>query len=82
MRPSLMPQRSTRLITSRTQCNILRQALYHIIGLGFSNAPTNTVLNLLAEYHKQYTGPLIEIEEYCYGVVCVCFVLRLHVVVF
>jgi hypothetical protein len=69
MRPSLTPRRSTRLITSRTHCNILRQALYHIIGLGFSNAPTNTVLNLLAEYHKQYTGPLIDIEEYYYGVV-------------
>jgi hypothetical protein len=43
--------------------------LYHVIGLGFTNAPANTVLTLLAEYHKQYTGPLIDIEEYSYGVV-------------
>ena len=46
-----------------------RQALYHIIGLGFTNAPANTVPTSLAQYHKQYTGPLIDIEEYCYGVV-------------
>jgi len=43
--------------------------LYHIIGLGFSNAPAYTVPNLLAQHHKQYTAPLIDIEEYCYGVV-------------
>jgi len=68
-RPSSMPRRSTRLITSRTPGNISRQALYHIIGLGFTNAPANTVPTSLAKYHKQYTGPLIDIEEYCYGVV-------------
>jgi len=44
--------------------------LYHIIGLGFTNAPAYTVPNSLAQHHKQYTGPLIDIEEYCYdGVV-------------
>jgi len=47
----------------------LHQALYHVIGLGFTNAPAYTVPTSLAEYHKQYTGPLIDIEEYCYGVV-------------
>ncbi len=67
--PSSPPRRSTRLITNQTPCNISRQALYHIIGLGFNNAPVNTVPNLLAKYHKQYTGPLIDIEEYCYDVV-------------
>jgi hypothetical protein len=68
-RPSSPPQRSTRLISSRTPCSILRQALYHVIGLGFTNAPANTVPTSLAKYHKQYTGPIIDIEEYCYGVV-------------
>ncbi len=43
--------------------------MYHIIGLGFTNAPANTIPQLLSKYHKQYTGPLIDIEEYCYGVV-------------
>jgi hypothetical protein len=43
--------------------------LYHIIGLGFTNAPANTVPTSLAQHHKQYSGPLIDIEEYCYGVV-------------
>jgi hypothetical protein len=43
--------------------------LYHIIGLGFTNAPANTIPQLLSKYHKQYTGPLIDIKEYCYGVV-------------
>jgi hypothetical protein len=43
--------------------------LYLIIGLGFTNAPAYTVPNSLAQHHKQYTGPLIDIEEYCYGVV-------------
>jgi hypothetical protein len=69
MRPSAPPQCSTRLITNRTPCNISHQALYHIIGLGFTNAPDNTIPQLLSKYHKQYTGPLIDIKEYCYGVV-------------
>ncbi len=45
----------------------MRQALYHVIGLGFTNAPTITVPRCLSQ--KQYTGPIIEIEEYCNGVV-------------
>ena len=69
MRPSTPPQCSTRLITNRTPCNILCQALYHIIGLGFTNAPANTIPQLLSKYHKQYTGPLIDIKEYCYSIV-------------
>ncbi len=68
-RSSTKPQRSIRLITNRTPCNISRQALYHVIGLGFTNAPAYTVPDLLAQHHKQYMGPLIDIEEYCYGVV-------------
>ena len=68
-RPSTRPRRSTRLITNQTPCNISRQALYHVIGLGFTNAPVYTFPNSLAKHHKQYTGPLIDIEEYCYGVV-------------
>ena len=69
VRSSTRPQRSTRLITNHTPCNISRQALYHIISIGFTNAPAYTVPNLLAQHHKQYTGPLIDIKEYCYGVV-------------
>jgi hypothetical protein len=69
MRPSAPPQRSTRLITNRTPCNISRQALYHIIGLGFTDAPASIIPQSLSKYHKQYTGPLIDIEEYCYSIV-------------
>jgi hypothetical protein len=29
----------------------------------------NTIPQSLSKYHQQYTGPLIDIEEYCYGVV-------------
>ena len=43
--------------------------MYHVTGLGFTNASANTVPNLLAKQHKQYTGPLINIKEYCYCVV-------------
>jgi hypothetical protein len=68
-RPASPPRRSTRLISSRTPGSISRQALYHVIGLGFTNAPANTVPTLLAQHHKQYTGPLIDIEDCCYGVV-------------
>jgi hypothetical protein len=69
MRPSAPPRCTTRLITNRTPCIISRQALYHIIGLGFTNAPANTIPQSLSKYHKQYTGPLIDIEENCYSVV-------------
>ena len=66
-RAATPPRRSTRIITNRTPCNISRQALYHAIGLGFTNAPHITVPHCLAQ--NQYTGPVIEIEEYCNGVV-------------
>jgi hypothetical protein len=69
MRPSALPRRSTLFITNRTLCNISHQALYHIIGLGFTNAPANTIPQSLSKYHKQHTGPLIDIKEYCYGIV-------------
>jgi hypothetical protein len=29
----------------------------------------NTIPQSLSKYHQQYTGPLIDIKEYCYGVV-------------
>jgi hypothetical protein len=66
VRTSTPPQRSTRIITSQTPCNISHQALYHVIGLGFTNALTITVPRCLSP--KQYTGPIIEIEENCNGV--------------
>ena len=44
-RSSTRPRRSTRLITNQTPCNISCQALYHAIGLGFTNAPAYTVPN-------------------------------------
>ncbi len=69
MRSTTPPRCFTQPITNRTPCNILRQALYHIIGHGFTNAPANTIPQSLSKYHKQYTGHLIDIEEYCYGVV-------------
>jgi hypothetical protein len=43
--------------------------LYHIIGLGFTNALANKIPQSLSKYHIQYNGPLIDIKEYCYGVV-------------
>jgi hypothetical protein len=43
--------------------------LYHVIGLGFVNNPAYTVPNSLAQHHNHYTGPLIDTEDYCYGVV-------------
>ncbi len=68
-RPFSPPRRSTRLITNHSPCNILRQALYHIIGLRFTNAPAYTIPKSLSKHHKQYTGPLIDTKEYCYDVV-------------
>jgi hypothetical protein len=66
-RLSSLPRRSTRLISNRTPCNILRQALYHIINLGLDNDPVISIPQKLTK--DQYTGPVIEIEEYCNGVV-------------
>jgi hypothetical protein len=45
----------------------LHQALYHIINLGFASAPVISIPQKLT--HNQYTGHVIEIEEYCNGVV-------------
>jgi hypothetical protein len=66
-RPSSLPQCSTLLISNRTPCNVMCQALYHIINLGFANAPATSIPCKLT--HNQYTGPVIEIEEYCNGMV-------------
>jgi hypothetical protein len=66
-RPSSLPRRSTHLISNRTPCNISCKALYHIIKLGFANAPAISIAQKLT--HNQYTDPVIEIEEYCNGVV-------------
>jgi hypothetical protein len=48
-------------------CNISRQALYHIINLGFANTPVTSIPHKLI--HDQYTGPVVEIKEYCNRVV-------------
>jgi hypothetical protein len=58
-RPTALPRCSTQLISNRTPCNILRQALYHIINLGFRNLPAITIPQSLARNH--YTGRIIEI---------------------
>jgi hypothetical protein len=41
--------------------------LYHIINLGFTNPPAIFIPHALA--HNHYTDPIIEIKEYCNGVV-------------
>jgi hypothetical protein len=64
-RPSNQPQRSTRLISNRTPCNISCQALYHIITLAFDQAPASSIPCKLI--NDQYTGPVVEIKEYCNG---------------
>ncbi len=66
-RPSSKPQCSTRLIGNRMPYNISCQALYHIINLGFMHAPASSIPCKLI--HDQYTGTVVEIEEYCNGVV-------------
>jgi hypothetical protein len=42
-RPTTTPRQSTQLMSNCTPCNISRQALYHIISIGFTNAPLNTI---------------------------------------
>ncbi len=66
--PTTMPWQSTQLRSNRTPCNISRQALYHIIGVGFTNAPLNTIPRSLAKHAYKYAR-VIDIEEYCCGVV-------------
>ncbi len=63
------PQRSIRLITSCTPCQISRQALFHLINIGLNKAPLNMIPQTLQKHHKQYTGPISKIEHYCKGVV-------------
>ncbi len=66
--PTTAPWRSTRLISNRTPCNISRQALYHIIGVRFTNAPLDTILCSLAKHANKY-ALVIDIAEYCCGIV-------------
>jgi hypothetical protein len=66
-RPSSQPRRPTRLISNRTPCYISRQALYHIINLGFAHAHATSIPCKLI--HDQYTSPVVEIDEYCNRVV-------------
>jgi hypothetical protein len=66
-RLTALPSRSTQLISNHTPHNISCQALYHIINLGFGNPPAISIPRSLARNH--YTGPIIEIKEYCNGVV-------------
>jgi hypothetical protein len=54
-------------MSNRLPCNILCQALYHIINLGFANFPAISISCKLT--HNQYTHPVIEIKEYCNGMV-------------
>jgi hypothetical protein len=63
------PQHSIRHITSCTPCQISCQALFHLIKIGLNKAPANTIPQTLQRHHKQYTGPIDEIEHYCNGVV-------------
>ena len=53
------PRRSTRLISPRRPGNISIQAINHVMRLN-ANKFTN---------HDQWTGPLIDIEDHCFGVV-------------
>jgi hypothetical protein len=55
-------------MSNRTPCNISRQALYHIIGIKFTDAPLNTIPCSLAKHSNKY-APVIDIEEYCCGIV-------------
>jgi hypothetical protein len=66
--PTTTPWQSTRLISNRTPCNISRQALYHTIGVGFTNAPLNTIPCSLPKHANKY-ALVIDIEEYCCSVV-------------
>jgi hypothetical protein len=62
-------QCSIRLVTSHTPCQISHQALFHLIYIRLNKASSNTIPQALQRHHKQYTGPIIEIEHYCNGVV-------------
>jgi hypothetical protein len=51
-----------------TPCNISKQALYHIIDVGLTNTPLYTILHSFAKHANKY-APVIDIDEYCYGIV-------------
>jgi hypothetical protein len=51
------PRRSTRIIQPRMLGNISIQAMHHIMTLKAIKVDTNS----------QWTGPIIDIEELCYG---------------
>jgi hypothetical protein len=55
-------------MSNRTPCNISKQALYHIIGVGLTNMPLYTIPHSLAKHANKY-APVIDIDKYCYGVV-------------
>jgi hypothetical protein len=60
-RPSTLLRCSIRLISNCTPCNVLCQALYHAINLGFTTLPAISIPKSLA--HNHCTGPNIEIKE-------------------
>jgi hypothetical protein len=49
-----------------TPCNIPKQALYHIIGVGLT--PLYTIPRSLAKHANKY-APVIGIDKYCCGIV-------------
>jgi hypothetical protein len=56
---STPPHHSTRIINTRLPSNIFIQAMHHIMTLETIKVATNL----------WWTGPIIDIEEHCYGVV-------------
>ncbi len=66
--PTTTPWRSTQLMSNCTPCNISKQALYHIIGVGLTNAPLYTIPRSLSKQANMY-APVIDIDEYCCGVI-------------
>jgi hypothetical protein len=66
--PTTTPRQFTRLMSNRTPCNISKQALYHIIGIRLTNAPLYNIPRSLAKHANKY-ALVIDIDEYCYGVV-------------
>jgi hypothetical protein len=55
-------------MSNRTPCNISKQALYHIIGIGLTNLPLYTIPRSLAKHANKY-APVIDIDKYCCSVV-------------
>ncbi len=65
-RPTTTPRQSTQLMYNCTPCNIPKQALYHIIGVGLT--PLYTIPRSLAKHANKY-APVIGIDKYCCGIV-------------